>query len=55
MEGNIFRMAELILQNGACGRLVPGWSLRLLKSLEDNNLKKLANVLRLGKLKGNDV
>ena len=43
-------MVELILHNGACGRLLPGWSEKLLKSLEENNLKYIADAVRPGKL-----
>ena len=43
-------MEELILHNGACGRLLPGWSKTLLKSLEQNNLKYIADSVRPGKL-----
>ena len=46
-------MSELFLQNGACGRLVPGWSKALLKSLEENNLMEIADSVRPGKLKNN--
>ena len=43
-------MVELILHNGACGRLLPGWSEKLLKSLEENDLKEIADAARPGKL-----
>ena len=43
-------MVELVLTNGACGRLIPGWSKALLRSLEENNLKETADVVRPGKL-----
>ena len=43
-------MVELILHNGACGRLLPGWSKTLLRSLEENDLKEIADVVRPGKL-----
>ena len=43
-------MAEFILQNGACGHLLPGWSKTLLKSLEENSLKEIADTVRPGKL-----
>ena len=36
-------MVELILQNGACGNLISGWSKRLLKPLTENNLQEVAN------------
>ena len=39
-------MGELFLQNGACGRLVSGWSKGLLKSLEENNLMNIADAVR---------
>ena len=42
-------MVELILHNGACGHLLPGWSKTLLKSLEERNLQMIADVLRPGK------
>ena len=42
-------MVELILQNGACGNLIPGWSKGLLKSLEDNNLQEVADSIRPSK------
>ena len=41
-------MVELLLHNGACGRLLPGWSKTLLKSLEENNLKEIAEAVRPG-------
>ena len=43
-------MVEFILHNGACGHLLPGWSKTLLKSLEENNLKEIADAVRPGKL-----
>ena len=43
-------MVELILHNGACNRLLPGWSKRLVISLEENNLKEIADAVRPGKL-----
>ena len=43
-------MVELILHNGACGRLLPGWSKKLLKSLEENSLKEIADATRPSKL-----
>ena len=43
-------MAELLLHNGASGRLLPGWSKTLLKSLEENNLRYIADAVRPGKL-----
>ena len=43
-------MVELLLHNGACGHLLPGWSEALLKSLEENNLKCIADDVRPGKL-----
>ena len=44
-------MVELILHNGACGHLLPGWSKALLRSLEENNLKDIADAVRPGKFK----
>ena len=41
-------MAELILENGACRRLVPGWSKALMNSLEENNYKEIADAVRPG-------
>ena len=49
-EGNVYKMVELLLHNGACGHLLPGWSEALLKSLEENNLKCIADDVRPGKL-----
>ena len=49
-EGSTYKMAELILHNGACGRLKHGWSKALLRSLEENNLMEVANACRLGEL-----
>ena len=49
-EGSICKMVELLLHNGACGRLLPGWSKTLLKSLEENSLKEIADAVRPGKL-----
>ena len=49
-DGSIYKMVELILHNGACGRLLPGWSKTLLKSLEENNLKEIADAVRPGKI-----
>ena len=42
-------MAELFLQNGTSCRLVPGWSKALLRSLEENNLKEIADAVRPSK------
>ena len=39
-------MVELILQNGACGNLIPGWSKGLLTSLEENSLKEISDAIR---------
>ena len=41
-------MVELILHNGACGHLLPGWSKTFLESLGNNNLKDIADVVRPG-------
>ena len=49
-EGSIYKMMESILHNGACGRLLPGWSEKLLKSLEENHLKYIADAVRPCKL-----
>ena len=43
-------MVELILHNGACNRLLPGWSEKLLRSLKENNLQEIADAVRPGKL-----
>ena len=43
-------MVELVLQNGGCGNLIPGWSKALLTSLEENNLKEISDDIRPGEL-----
>ena len=48
-EGNVYGMVELILQNGECGNLIPGWSKGLLNSLVDNNFKQLSDAIKPGK------
>ena len=48
-EGNLYGVVELILQNGACGDLMSGWSKALLTSLEKNNFKELSDAIRPGK------
>ena len=45
-EERIYEIAELILYKGACRKLVPGWSKRLLKSLEKNNFKEISDTIR---------
>ena len=48
-EGSVYKTAELFLQNGTSCRLVPGWSKALLRSLEENNLKEIADAVRPSK------
>ena len=36
-EGRIYEIANIVLENGAEGKLVPGWSKKLLTSLKMND------------------
>ena len=45
-EGRVYETAELVLQNGAEGRLVAGWSEALMTLLEENNFKEIADAVR---------
>ena len=49
-QGRTYDIAELILQNGAEGNLVAGWSKRLLASLEMNNFREIADAIRPSEL-----
>ena len=42
-------MVELIVHNGACGNIIPGWSKELLNSLEENKFTELADAIRPSK------
>ena len=48
-EGNVYDMVELIVQNGACDNLIPGWSKQLLNSLMENNFNELSDAIRPSK------
>ena len=53
MEGNVYKLAELFLENGASGCLLHGWSKALLRSLEENSLLAMADAVRPGKMENN--
>ena len=48
-KGSLYKIAELFVQNGMSDRLVAGWSKALLRSLEKNNLKEIADAVRPSK------
>ena len=49
-EGRVYEIAELVLTNGACRNLVPGWSKGLLTSLEMNSLKEIYDAVKPSQL-----
>ena len=49
-EGRTYEITEIILENGAEGNLVSGWSKRLLTSLEMNNFKEISDATQLSEL-----
>ena len=49
-EGRIYEIVDLILYKGACRKLKPGWSKKLLASLEMNNFRETSDTIKPGEL-----
>ena len=45
-EGRFYEIVDLILYKGACRKLIPGWSKKLLASLEMNNFRETSDAIK---------